>query len=164
MKKAHTKTKRSDTFSPDHRLGVITSAWHSDLVDVCKDALYKELEKLDIDTENSVTHFEAPGSLEFPIIAQAMAKTGEYAAIAVISLIVDGGIYRHEFVASAVIDAIVRISTETKVPILSAALTPQHFHEHQAHLEFFRTHLVEKGTELAHACAKTVHILHKITK
>ncbi len=164
MKKISANTKRSNVFTPECRLGVITSGWHSDLVGVCKDALIKELGALGVDTKNALTHIEAPGSLEFPIIAQAMAQTGEYAAIAVISLIVDGGIYRHEFVASAVIDAIVRISTETKVPILSAALTPQHFHEHQAHQDFFRTHLVEKGTELARSCVKTVQILRKIAK
>ena len=35
---------------------------------------------------------------------------------------VNGGIYRHEFVAAAVIDGLMRVQIESEVPILSAVL------------------------------------------
>ena len=37
-------------------------------------------------------------------------------------LIVDGGIYRHEFVAEAVIAAILRVQLDTEVPIVSVVV------------------------------------------
>ncbi|MFX5555189.1 6,7-dimethyl-8-ribityllumazine synthase, partial [Acinetobacter baumannii] len=70
--------------------------------------------------------------------------------------VVDGGIYRHEFVADAVISGLMRAQMDTDVPVISAVLTPQHFHEHEEHLRFFRDHFVVKGTEAAAACARTI--------
>jgi 6,7-dimethyl-8-ribityllumazine synthase len=70
--------------------------------------------------------------------------------------VVDGGIYRHEFVADAVIAALMHVQIDTEVPIISAVLTPQRFHEHQEHARFFREHFLAKGTEAANACAKTI--------
>ena len=43
--------------------------------------------------------FEVPGSFEIPLHAQLLAKTRRYTAIVAAGLVVDGGIYRHEFVA-----------------------------------------------------------------
>ena len=159
---AAVKRAHSGVFTKERRLGVIVSSWHADLVGVCKDALYSELKKLGENVTSNVTLVHVPGALEFPLTAKLMAETGEYAAIAVIALVVDGGIYRHDFVASTVIDGISRVSVETRVPILSASLTPQHFHEHKVHHDFFKNHLVLKGQELAHACVKIVKILDGI--
>ena len=69
---------------------------------------------------------------------------------------VDGGIYRHEFVGDAVTAALMRVQLDTDVPIISAVLTPQRFHEHDDHKKFYRDHFVVKGTEAAAACAATM--------
>ena len=64
---------------------------------------------------------------------------------------VDGGIYRHDFVASTVLDGMMRVSLDTGVPVLSAVLTPHHFQESEAHIRFFADHFVIKGKEAASA-------------
>ena len=69
---------------------------------------------------------------------------------------VDGGIYRHEFVAGAVIDGLMRVQLDTGVPVLSVVLTPKDFHEHDTHRDFFRQHFVSKGAEAARACQQTL--------
>jgi 6,7-dimethyl-8-ribityllumazine synthase len=66
--------------------------------------------------------------------------------------VVNGGIYRHEFVASAVIDGLMRVQLDTNVPVLSAVLTPRDFHEIEEHKSFYREHFVKKGQEVANAC------------
>jgi 6,7-dimethyl-8-ribityllumazine synthase len=71
--------------------------------------------------------------------------------------VVDGGIYRHEFVASSVIDGLMRVQLETEVPIISVVLTPQRFHEHDTHRQFFRDHFLIKGEEAAEACGAVIH-------
>jgi 6,7-dimethyl-8-ribityllumazine synthase len=76
--------------------------------------------------------------------------------------VVDGGIYRHEFVAGTVIDALMRIQLETEIPVISAVLTPQHFHAHEEHRSFFAEHFVVKGREAAAACAATVDSLARL--
>jgi 6,7-dimethyl-8-ribityllumazine synthase len=48
------------------------------------------------------------------------------------------------------------------VPVISAVLTPHHFHEHEAHQEFFFEHFKVKGAEAARACAHTMDALAKL--
>ncbi len=62
-----------------------------------------------------------------------------------------GGIYRHEFVAQAVVDGLMRASLDTGVPVLSVSLTPHHYREGAHHGEIYRAHFVTKGREAAEA-------------
>ena len=106
--------------------------------------------------------FEVPGSFEIPLHAQLLAKTRRYTAIVAAGLVVDGGIYRHEFVADTVIKALMDVQLRTEVPVFSAVLTPQQFHESQAHFDFFRRHFATKGVEVAEACANTLLSLERL--
>ena len=133
------------------KIAYVQAAWHTDITDACKEAFVAALAREGWDTTR-IDFFSAPGSLEIPLMAKKLAKTGRYAAVCVSGLVVDGGIYRHDFVAHAVLQGIVATSLETEVPVLSAVLTPHHFHEHAVHTDFFRAHMATKGTELAHAC------------
>jgi 6,7-dimethyl-8-ribityllumazine synthase len=133
------------------KIAYVQAAWHTEITDACKQAFVDELSRHHYDV-GDIEFFSAPGSLELPLMAKKLAKTGRYAAVCASGLVVDGGIYRHEFVAQAVLHGIVQTSLETEVPVLSAVLTPHHFHEHAVHQDFFRAHMVTKGTELAAAC------------
>lgn len=137
------------------RVAFIQSCWHRDIVDQAR-AAFDERIKKESEGKLTVDYFEVPGALELPLQVQILAKSGRYSAVVAAGLIVDGGIYRHEFVASAVLDALVRIQLETEVPVLSAVLTPQRFHEHDDHRRFFRQHFITKGTEVADACLAVV--------
>lgn len=136
------------------RIAFVQSCWHRDLVDRCRDAFLAELGEALPGAD--VTCFEVPGAFEIPLHARLLAATGTYDAVVAAGLVVDGGIYRHEFVAAAVIDGLMRVQLDTQVPVLSAVLTPQRFHEHADHIDFFAGHLVGKGAEVAQACAATI--------
>ena len=137
-----------------HRIAFVQARWHSDLVDRCREGFLEELAR--ISPESKVDHLYVPGALEIPLRAKLLAETGEYGAIVAAGLVVDGGIYRHEFVAHAVIDGLVRVGLETRVPVLSVVLTPQQFHEHADHTDFFARHLVKKGVEAAQSCVEVL--------
>jgi 6,7-dimethyl-8-ribityllumazine synthase len=66
-------------------------------------------------------------------------------------LVVDGGIYRHDFVAQAVVDGLMRASLDSGVPVLSVSLTPHHFQETAHHMAIYSEHFVTKGREAAQA-------------
>ena len=55
-----------------------------------------------------------------------------------------------------------QVQLETEVPVISAVLTPHHFHSHDEHQNFFFQHFLVKGKEAAHACADTIARLQKI--
>uniref|UniRef100_UPI001BD5A699 6,7-dimethyl-8-ribityllumazine synthase n=2 Tax=Pseudomonadota TaxID=1224 RepID=UPI001BD5A699 len=73
--------------------------------------------------------YDVPGSFDIPLLAKKLAETGQYDAIVATGLVVDGGIYRHDFVAGTVVSALLTAQMETGVPMLSAVLTPHHFQE-----------------------------------
>ena len=137
------------------QIAFVQSEWHEDLVDRCRDAFLREITRLGVDA-GQVDLFRVPGAFEIPLHAQRLAASGRYAAVVGAGLVVDGGIYRHEFVADAVVSGLMRVQLDTDVPVLSVVLTPHHFHDHPVHEEFFAGHLEEKGTEAARACARTL--------
>ena len=112
------------------RIAFIQALWHEDIVDQGREAFLTEIAAHGFSID-SADIFYVPGSLEIPLQAQLLAKTNRYAAIVAAGLIVDGGIYRHEFVAKTVIDGLMRVQLDNEVPIISLVLTPHLFHEHQ---------------------------------
>jgi 6,7-dimethyl-8-ribityllumazine synthase len=139
-------------------IAYVQAAWHTDITDHCRTAFMDELGRHGYGAAD-VRFFSVPGSLEIPLMARRLARTGRYAAVCASGLVVNGGIYRHDFVAQAVLHGIVQTSLETDVPVLSAVLTPHHFHEHAVHEEFFKQHMRTKGKELAEACVATIEQL-----
>ena len=137
------------------RVAFIQAGWHADIVDQARQGFAEEMARLQFPGE-IIDRFQVPGAFEIPLHAQMLARTGRYAAVVAAALVVDGGIYRHDFVAAAVIDALMRIQLDTGVPMISAVLTPQRFHEHDDHRRFFREHFVIKGAEAASACLRTI--------
>jgi 6,7-dimethyl-8-ribityllumazine synthase len=145
----------SDPPRPAKRIAFVQACWHKEIVDRCRTSFVSEIAKRGF-TTSDIEFFEVPGSFEIPLHALLLAKTGHYAAIVAAGFVVNGGIYRHEFVAEAVIGGLMRVQLDTGVPVLSVVLTPQHFHEHEDHRKFFYDHFVIKGTEAAAACAATI--------
>jgi len=145
----------------NHRIAFVQSCWHKDIVDQCRHGFTEAIAALGV-AEDGIDLFAVPGGFEIPLQAQKLAKTGRYAAIVATGFIVDGGIYRHEFVADAIISALMRVQLETEVPIISAVLTPQRFHGHDEHQRFFREHFRVKGAEAAAACVKTIDNLRRL--
>jgi 6,7-dimethyl-8-ribityllumazine synthase len=148
-------------FAKPQRIAFVQASWHREVVEEARIAFLREIEARHI-ARDRVDLFEVPGSFEIPLHAQLLAKTRRYTAIVAAGLIVDGGIYRHEFVADTVIKALMDVQLRTEVPVFSAVLTPQQFHETAAHFDFFRKHFAIKGVEVAEACATTLHSLERL--
>lgn len=130
------------------RYAFIKAGWHADIVDRALVG-FKEIIPAD-----QIDVFDVPGAFEMPLAAKQLAETGKYTAIAAAALVVDGGIYRHDFVAQAVVSGLMQAGLETGVPVLSVSLTPHHFQETDHHMTIYREHFVTKGREAAQAALK----------
>jgi len=137
------------------RFAFVQSCWHREIVDQGRDAFLGEMASGGV-PPSAIDLYEVPGAFEIPLHAKLLARSGRYAAVVACGFVVDGGIYRHEFVAHAVIDGLMAVQLEVGVPVISAVLTPQQFHEHAEHQAFFRDHFRVKGKEAALACLRTV--------
>ena len=149
--------KNQDTY----HVAVIRARWHADIVDQCVQAFEAELGLLG-GGRVAVDVFDVPGAYEIPLHATTLAETGRYAAILGTAFVVNGGIYRHEFVASAVIDGMMNVQLSTGVPVLSAVLTPLNYHDSADHHRFFFEHFTVKGKEAAKACVEILTAREKI--
>ena len=147
----------------NNRIAYIQAGWHKDIVEQCYVGLTDVLSANGYDT-NLIDRYEVPGSLEIPLAAKRLAKsyhaskTGKYSLIVAVGLIVDGGIYRHDFVANAVLQGMMQVQLECEIPILSVVLTPHHFHEDDTHHAFFKEHFITKGKEAGSACLQMLNL------
>ena len=130
------------------RYAFVKANWHSDIVDQALEGFQQLIPADQIDV------FDVPGAFEMPLLARDLAQTGKYAAVACAAFVVDGGIYRHDFVAQAVVDGLMRAGMDTGVPVLSVSLTPHQYQETDHHNAIYRAHFVQKGREAAQAALK----------
>ena len=127
------------------RYAFVKANWHADIVD---QALVGFLEST---SAEQVDVYDVPGAFEMPLIARDLAASGRYSAVVCAAFVVDGGIYRHDFVAQAVVDGLMRAGLDTGVPVLSVSLTPHHYQETDHHNAIYQAHFIEKGREAARA-------------
>jgi 6,7-dimethyl-8-ribityllumazine synthase len=143
-------------FTKPQRVAFVQSAWHRDVIEQCRLAFLAEIEQRGIERAR-IDLFEVPGSFEIPLHVQLLAKTRRYTAIIAAGLVVDD-----EYIAETVIRALMDVQLRTEVPVFSAVVTPQQFHETAAHFDFFRKHFATKGAEVAEACANTLLSLERL--
>ena len=143
------------------RIAFVQACWHKDIVDQSRKGFVEEMAKQGYQLSD-IDFYEVGGAFEIPLHAKLLARSGRYAGIVAAGLVVDGGLYRHEFVAQSVISGLMQVQLSTEVPVFSVVLTPHHFHEHDIHQAFFREHFLVKGAEAAHACAGTLASLAKL--
>ena len=133
------------------KIAFIRASWHRDIVDQARIGFLNEMKSHAID-EESVEVFDVPGAYEIPLLAKRLATSGNYDVIIAAALVVDGGIYAHQFVASTVVSAMMQVQLDVNVPILSVVLTPQQFDESPERQSYFFDHFITKGKEAAQAC------------
>ncbi len=143
-------------FTKPQRVAFVQSAWHREVIEQCRLAFLSEIEERGIERAR-IDLFEVPGSFEIPLHVQLLAKTRRYTAIVAAGLVVDD-----EYIAETVIRALMDVQLRTEVPVFSAVVTPQQFHETAAHFDFFRKHFATKGVEVAEACANTLLSLERL--
>lgn len=137
------------------RVAFIEAGWHSDIVGQARLSFLEEMSRLGHDPSN-VEIISVPGAFEIPLRAKLLAESGRYGAVVAAGFVVNGGIYRHEFVAQAVISGLMQVQLETRIPVLSCVLTPIELFEDAKQHRFFFEHFTVKGKEAAQACASVM--------
>lgn len=131
------------------KIAFIKARWHAEIVDQALVGFEKGM--ADAGRAVDIKSFDVPGAFEMPLLAKKLGASGKYDAIVCAALVVDGGIYRHDFVASAVVNGLMQAQMETGVPTYSVSLTPHHFQPTEEHIGFYHAHFVKKGEEAASA-------------
>lgn len=138
------------------KVAFIKANWHSEIVSQALVGFEQELESRG--TSFEIKTWDVPGAFEMPLLAQRLAQTGKFDAIVRAALVVDGGIYRHDFVAQAVVSGLMQAQLTTNVPVFSVSLTPHNFQPADEFIIFYTEHFVKKGKEAARAVSQ-IHAL-----
>ncbi|MEP1613589.1 MAG: 6,7-dimethyl-8-ribityllumazine synthase [Roseobacter sp.] len=138
------------------RFAFVKAQWHADIVDQAYHGFTQIIapDKIDV--------FDVPGAFEMPLMARDLAASGAYGAVICAAFVVDGGIYRHDFVAQSVVDGLMRAGMETGIPVLSVSLTPHQYQETAHHNDIYRSHFATKGQEAAKAALGIIEARRQI--
>ena len=137
-------------------IAFIKANWHADIVNQTLVGFKQHM--ADTNQEYTLEVFDVPGAFEMPLLAQRLAKRGDVDAIVCAALVVDGGIYRHDFVAQAVVSGLMQVQLATEVPVFSVSLTPHNFQPEKEFNDFYLQHFIKKGAE----AAKAVCMIHAL--
>lgn len=143
------------------RIAFIKARWHAEIVDRAEEGFLAEAARLMPGTQTD--SFAVPGAFEMPLVAKKLAQSGRYDAVVAAAFVVNGGIYRHEFVSEAVVTGLMNVGLETGVPCFSVSLTPHNYQPVDELTGFFAEHFVKKGAEAASAVSQILALEADLT-
>jgi len=123
----------------------------SKLVDGALDALIRH----GADREN-IAQVWVPGSFELPLVAQKLARSGEYAAVICLGCLIRGQTPHFEYLASECAKGIARVSLGTEVPVTFGVITADSLEQA---IDRAGTKAGNKGADAALAAVEMVNLL-----
>ncbi len=103
----------------DLRVAVVAASWHEQVMDGLVAGAREALSAYQVGSTDVV---RVPGSFELPVVAQACARQG-YDAVVALGVVIRGGTPHFDYVCSAATDGLNQVALETGVPIGFGLLT-----------------------------------------
>ncbi len=114
------------TDASDLKVGIVVARFNdlvtNKLLSGCLDCLKRH----GIDTKQSSSQLDVawvPGSLELPLVAQSLARTGRYHVIITLGAVIRGDTPHFDVVINESSKGIASVSRETSIPIIFGVLT-----------------------------------------
>jgi 6,7-dimethyl-8-ribityllumazine synthase len=96
----------------------------------------------------------APGAFELPLVAKALAETGDYDAVITLGAVIRGGTPHFEYVAGECAAGVLRVGLDTGVPVVFGVLTVDTVEQAEERLD--------KGAESAETAIEMAQLLRSI--
>ena len=103
---------------------IIKSDFNKLIIDGLLKGCLKALESSIYDL-NEIEIISVPGAFELPAIAKILSKKEGVEAIIILGCIIKGETDHYEYISQAVSDGVMRVSTDSKVPIVFGVITCQ---------------------------------------
>ena len=99
-------------------LGIVVTTWHAELTD---SLLARALEAARASGVSEPTVVRAPGAVELPVVAQALAERHD--AVVALGVVIRGGTPHFEYVCDAVTAGLTRVALDASRPVGDGVLT-----------------------------------------
>ena len=103
----------------DLRVAVVAASWHQQVMDGLVAGAREALGRYQVGESEVV---RVPGAFELPVVAQALARQG-YDAVVALGVVIRGGTPHFDYVCSAATDGLTRVALDTGVPVGFGLLT-----------------------------------------
>lgn len=104
------------------RFAIVASRWNDFISSRLVDGALDAFERLGV-AENDVEIYKVPGAFEIPLLAQKIAASGKFAAVACVGTIIRGQTPHFEYIASEVARGIGQAALQTGVPVIFGVIT-----------------------------------------
>ncbi len=99
-------------------LGIVAAQWHRDICDALVASARRVAAEAGL---RSVTVVRCAGTMELPVVAQALARTHD--AVVALGVVVRGGTPHFEYVCDSVTQGLTRIALDESTPVGNGVLT-----------------------------------------
>jgi len=103
----------------DLRVAVVAASWHEEVMAGLLDGARRALKDCHVEEPEVV---RVPGAFELPVVADALARQGYHAVIA-LGVVIRGGTPHFEYVCSAATDGLTRVGLDHQTAIGFGVLT-----------------------------------------
>lgn len=140
------------------KIGIVISQYNKPVIERLQDACLNMLTRQGLEPEK-IHIAKVPGAFEIPVIARRMAITGNYDAIITLGAIIRGETPHFDYIASSCSRAIMKIGTDTGVPVIFGVLTVDNM---QQAIDRSGDEESNKGAEAARAALEMIGVLRKL--
>ncbi|HWG10524.1 MAG TPA: 6,7-dimethyl-8-ribityllumazine synthase [Rhodanobacteraceae bacterium] len=106
---------------PGVRYAIVASRWNARVVDALVEGARRAFAAHGVPGEN-LDVLRTPGAWELPMLADALARTGHYAAIVALGCVVRGETRHYEQIADNCARALMRVALDHGVPVSNGVL------------------------------------------
>jgi 6,7-dimethyl-8-ribityllumazine synthase len=99
-------------------VGIVATRWHQELVEQMLSRAQEAAKACGVST---VTVARVSGSVELPVVAQALAK--EHDAVVALGVVIRGETAHFEYVSRSVTDGLTRVALDESTPVAHGVLT-----------------------------------------
>ena len=140
------------------RYAIIASRWNPRITDALVHGARQTFAAHGV-PDDCVDVLRVPGAWEIPVVAMHLASRGEHAAIVALGCVVRGDTRHYEQVADGCSDALMRVSTDTGVPVANGVLAVDRFEDAEARAGGSHGN---KGEEAALVAIEMAHLLTQL--
>lgn len=152
--------RQADLDGTGMRIAIATARFNDVIGEILLTAARRALAEVGV-AETDIEQVWVPGAFELPLVAQALARSGEYDAVICFGVVIRGQTSHYEYVAGQCAEGIQRVQLDTGVPVLFGVLTTEDVAQAMERADPARQ---DKGAEVALGAVEMVQVLRRIEK
>lgn len=142
----------------DIRIGIVSSSFRREVTENLEKHCIATLKKRGIPKDH-IRIVRVPGSLEIPLVAKQLAKTGIYDAIITFGAILKGKTYHFEQIADECVHGCMEVSRAYDIPVIFEVLA---VYDLADALERATRKEENKGVEAAETALAMIHLMRSL--